>query len=138
MISAPVVDAAPRVERVEREVSVANTQRTARAAIASGDDEAAYTLLRSAMNHADVDQVHFDLLAAVMVRTQRSREAVDIYVALIASDTTNPRLWAGYALALERIGRVEPSQHAYRNLLRTATAGTALHEFATAQLQRIG
>ncbi|NJN51953.1 MAG: hypothetical protein HC809_09445 [Gammaproteobacteria bacterium] len=131
-------DVGRRMARVERDPGVAEIQRNARAAIASGDDESAYILLHNAMNHADVDQAHFDLLAAVMVRTQRYREAVDVYVALIASDTTNPRLWAGYALALERIGRIEPSQHAYRNLLRTAVVGSALHEFAAAQLQRMG
>ncbi len=127
-----------RVERQEREDPGRAAKREARAAIARGDDEGAYRVLTEAGRHAGTDQEHYDLLAAVMVRTARFEEAADVYAALIAGDASNPRLWAGYAMALESIGRTEPSQIAYRNVLRTASSGTPLHELATSRLQRIG
>lgn len=127
-----------RIERNPRVDLLEQAKATARSAIAAGDDEAAYEVLSVAARRAEPDREHYDLLAAVMVRTARYEEAVDVYAALLSSDAGNPRLWAGYALALERIGRLEPSQLAYKNLLRTAAIGSALRSLAQSRLQQIG
>lgn len=127
-----------RVERQEREDVGRTAKREARAAIERGDDENAYRILSAVERRSVPDQQHYDLLAAVMVRTARFSEAADVYAALITGDASDPRLWAGYAMALEHIGQSEPSQLAYRNVLRTAIAGTPLHELARARLQHIG
>lgn len=127
-----------QIERRPRVDLAAEAKASARSAIAAGHDEVAYEVLRAAARRAEPDREHYDLLAAVMVRTARYEEAVDVYAALLARDAGNPRLWAGYALALERIGRFEPSQLAYRNLLRTAAIGSSLRDLAQTRLQQTG
>jgi tetratricopeptide (TPR) repeat protein len=131
----PVTRTALRIERV---TAAESANDLARAAIARGDDEGAYGILQTAAVKSQPDSEHYDLLAAVMVRTGRYEAAADVYAALLATDASNPRLWAGYAITLERIGRAEPSQLAYRNLLRTAVAGSALHTLAQTRLHGLG
>ena len=110
----------------------------ARVAISLGDDEGAYRLLSAELPDVRDDRERYDLLAAVAMRIGRYVEAADIYRALLALDGSDPRLWAGFALAQEQLGQREAVAFGYRKLLMTAAAGSPLHRLALERLSRFG
>jgi len=110
----------------------------ARVAIGQNDPERAYNLLLEALPDIRDATAHYDLLAAVMLRTSRFAESAKVYRALLAVDQGNARWWAGYAVSQEKLGDRTELTAAYRALQAVAPPGTALANWAAQRLQRIG
>lgn len=110
----------------------------ARVAIGQNDPERAYNVLLEALPDIRSATAHYDLLAAVMLRTSRYAESAKVYRALLALDEGNARWWAGYAVSQEKLGDRAELTAAYRALQALAPPGTALATWATQRLERFG
>jgi hypothetical protein len=110
----------------------------ARVAILQNDPERAYHLLLDGLPDIREATAHYDLLAAMMLRTSRFAESAKVYRALLAVDQGNARWWAGYAVSQERLGDRAELAVAYRALRALAVPGSALATWATQRLERYG
>ena len=135
---AGAIDTIARTRAAAPEAAAQLRLLEARVAIGQDDPERAYNLLLEALPDIRSATAHYDLLAAVMLRTSRYAESAKVYRALLALDQGNARWWAGYAVSQEKLGDRPEITTAYRALQAVAAPGTALATWAAQRLRRIG